>query len=113
MNKEMKTNGENVKNNRRFAKSNSAKLFMNKPKVNPLSLAIKPNARVDTLVTTDKIRIQIKNIIYLEAKNFPLDIGIVSMVFNVCSLYSLPKRYEIIIENKRIANNADSHKNAQ
>jgi hypothetical protein len=59
------------------------------------------------LVTTDKIRIQIKNMRYLETKNFPLDIGTVSIVLRVCSLYSLPKRYEIIIENRRIANNAD------
>jgi hypothetical protein len=29
------------------------------------------------------------------------------MVFNVCSLYSLPKRYAMIIENKRIAKSAD------
>jgi hypothetical protein len=92
MNKEMNTNGENVRNNRIFAKSNSAKLFMNSCNVKPVSPATKPNARVDKLVTTVKIKIQIRNMRYLEIKNFPLDIGTVSMVFNVCSLYSLPKR---------------------
>ena len=45
--------------------------------------------------------------IYLDSRNFPLDIGIVNIVFKVCSLYSLPKRYEIIIENNKTANNAD------
>jgi hypothetical protein len=92
MNNEMNTNGENVKNNRTFANSNSKKLFINNPNVNPLSPATNPNARVDRLVTTVKIKIQIRNITYLEIKNFPLDIGTVSMVFKVCSLYSLPKR---------------------
>ena len=58
----------------------------------PSGPAAKPNARVDRLVTTVKIKIQIRNMTYLEIKNFPLDIGTVSMVFNVCSLYSLPKR---------------------
>ena len=92
MNNEMNTNGENVKNNRIFAKSNSAKLLMNSCNENPLSPAAKPNARVDRLVTTVKIKIQISNMTYLEIKNFPLDIGTVRMVFKVCSLYSLQKR---------------------
>ncbi len=92
MNNEMNTNGENVKNNKIFANSNSAKLFMNNCNVNPVSPAAKPNARVDRLVTTVKIKIQIKNMTYFETKNFPLDIGMVSIVFKVCSLYSLPKR---------------------
>ena len=78
--------------NKIFANSNSAKLFMNSCNENPLSPAAKPNARVDRLVTTVNIKIQIRNMTYLEIKNFPLDIGTVSMVFNVCSLYSLPKR---------------------
>jgi hypothetical protein len=50
MNNEMNTNGENVKNNRTFANSNSKKLFINNPNVNPLSPATNPNARVDTII---------------------------------------------------------------
>ena len=80
----MNTNEKNVKNNRIFANSNSAKLLMNSCNENPLSPAAKPNARVDRLVTTVNIKIQIRNMTYLEIKNFPLDIGTVSMVFNVC-----------------------------
>ena len=56
------------------------------------AVAAKPKTRVVTLVTTVKIKIQIKNIRYLDTKNFPLDIGTVSIAFKVCSLYSLPNR---------------------
>ena len=88
----MNTNGENVKNKSTFAKRRFAKLSINSFIVNPLSPARKPKASVDTLVTAVKINTQTKNMMYLEARNFPRDIGMVSIAFKVCSLYSLPKR---------------------
>ena len=92
INNEMNTNGENVKNNKTFAKRSWLKLVIISFKVNPSRPAIKPNISVDKLVTTVNITIHTKNIMYLDIKNFSRDIGIVSIVFNVCSLYSLPNR---------------------
>jgi hypothetical protein len=46
---------------------------------------------------------------YLLIRNFPLDTGIVSIVFRVCSLYSLPNRYDMIIANIMTANIADMY----
>ena len=102
-----KTNGENVKNSSTFAKRSWVKLSMNNFKLNPSRPAIKPKTSVDKLVTTVKIKIQTKNMTYLLNKKFPRDTGIVSIVLRVCSLYSLPNRYEIIIAKSRTANNAD------
>ena len=92
INNEMNTNGENVKNNKTFANRSWLKLVIISFKVNPSRPAIKPNISVDKLVTAVNITIHTKNIMYLDIKNFFLDIGIVSIVFNVCSLYSLPNR---------------------
>ncbi len=97
MNNERNTNGENVKNNKTFAKRSFVKLSMNSFKVNPSRPAAKPKTSVDMLVTMVKIKIHAKNMRYFDSRNFPLDIGIVSIVFKVCSLYSLPKRYDIIV----------------
>lgn len=109
MKSEMNTNGENVKNNKTLANSNCAKLSTNNFKVNPSRPAIKPKMTVDNVVTTVKIKIQTKNMTYLAIKNLPLDIGMVNIAFKVCSLYSLPKRYDMIIANRRTANNADMY----
>ena len=56
--------------------------------LNPSRPAAKPNISVEKLVNIDKITIHTKNIAYLLNKNFPLDTGIVKIVFRVCSLYS-------------------------
>jgi hypothetical protein len=106
-NKDTNTNGENVKNNNTFPNRSWPKLSINNFNVNPPRPAIKPNATVDRLVTTVKIKIHAKNMMYLAIRNFPLDIGMVNMVFSVCSLYSLPKRYDMMIAKSRTANNAD------
>ena len=92
MKREINTNGENVKNRSTFAYRSCAKLSNNRFNVNPSRPATKPKIAVDMVVTTVNIKIQTKNMMYLDNMNLPLDIGIVSMDFNVCSLYSLPKR---------------------
>ncbi len=91
-NSDMNTKGENVKNKSTFANRSCAKLSANSFKLNPSSPAIKPNTSVDRIVTTVKIIIHTKNMTYLLNMNFTLDTRIVSIVFRVCSLYSLPKR---------------------
>ena len=85
------------------------KLFKNRFTLNPSRPAAKPNMSVERLVTTVRITIQTRNMTYLLIRNFPLDTGIVSIVFRVCSLYSLPNRYDMIIANIMTANIADMY----
>jgi hypothetical protein len=85
------------------------KLSKNRFTLNPSRPAAKPNMSVERLVTTVRITIQTRNMTYLPIRNFPLDTGIVSIVFRVCSLYSLPNRYDMIIANIMTANIADMY----
>jgi hypothetical protein len=58
----MNTNGENFKNNRKFAYGSLAKIPANRFTLNPSRPAAKANMSVERLVTTVRITIQTKNI---------------------------------------------------
>ncbi len=101
---DMNTNGVNVRNNNRLVKTSSLKLFNTTFIVNPIVPARYPNSIADIVVIMVIISIHNRNIAYLLMMNVVLDVGAVSMVFSVCSLYSLPNRYDIMIVNSSITN---------
>ena len=92
INSDTNTNGENVKNKRTFAYKSWMKLSIKSFNVKPSKPAINPKISVDMLVMIVNIIIHTRSIRYFEVRNFFLDMGMVRMFFNVCSLYSLPKR---------------------
>lgn len=98
------TRGVNVRNNNRFVMINSFKLFNMTFIVNPVVPARYPKTIADSVVIIVIISIHTKNIVYLLIINVDLVVGAVSIVFSVCSLYSLPNRYDIMIVNSNITN---------
>ena len=101
---DMNTNGENVRNNSKLQYNNSLKLLIITFTINPVAPAIYPNNIAEILDTSVMISIHTRNIRYLLSINVVLDVGAVIMVFSVCSLYSLPNRYDIIIVNSNMMN---------
>lgn len=98
------TNGVKLKNNKIFVINISLQHPIAPVSVIWLTPPRYPKIHVDKNVIATKIIVHMKNIRYFPKMNFPWDMGIVIIVFKVCSVYSLPNMYETTIAKRTILN---------